>query len=59
MESVKPSVVQTLANTASQVETIYNLYPSPVIGQDSSIHNRIRPVNESPTDKLVIDEEDM
>ena len=58
-ESVQHSVVQTIANTADQVEPIYNLYPSPVIGEVSPTDPLIRPAEQSPTNELVIVEEDM
>ena len=58
VESVPPSFVETVATTAAQVEPIYNPYPSPVIGQVSPTDPCIRPADQSPTDELVIDEEE-
>ena len=59
-ESVQPpSVVQTIANTAAQAEPIYNPYPSPIVGEVSPTDPRIQTADQSPTDGLVIGEEDM
>ena len=35
IESIQPSVVQTIADTATRVEPIANDFPSPIIGQVS------------------------
>ena len=57
--SVQSSVVQTIIDTAAQVETIPFPYSSPVIGEVSPTDPCIRPANQSPTDELTIDEEGM
>ena len=59
IDCVQPSVVQTIENTAAQVEPIYNPYPSPIIGEVSPTDPRIRQADQSPTDNLVINEADM
>ena len=58
VESVKPSVVQTILDTAAQAEPIPNSFPSPVIGEILTTDTRIGPANQSPPDGLIIDEED-
>ena len=59
VESVQPSVIQTIVDTAAQVETIQNSSPSPVIGQVSPTVPRIQPAYQSFPDELIIDEEEM
>ena len=59
VESVQPSVIQKIVDTAAQVEPNPNVFPSPVIGGVSPIDPRICPANQSPPDELIIDEEDM
>ena len=59
VEPVQPSFVQTIVNTAAQVEPIPNPIASPVIGGVSLTDPRIRPENQSPPDEKIIDEEDM
>ena len=41
VETVQPSVLQTIADTPAQVESIFNPYPSPVIGEVSPTDPRI------------------
>ena len=41
IESIQPSVVQTIVDTASRVEPIENDFPSPIIGQVSPTDPRI------------------
>ena len=59
VESVQPSVIQTIVDTAAQVEPIPNSFPSPVKGEVFPTDPRIHPENQSPPDELIIDEEDM
>ena len=59
IESIKPSVVQTIVDTATRVEPIANDFPSPIIGQVSPTDHRIRPADHSTSNELTIDEEDM
>ena len=59
IESIQPSVVQTIVDTATRVEPIANDYSSPIIGQVSPTDPRIGPVNHSTSNELIIDEEDM
>ena len=56
-ESIQPSVVQTIVDTASRVEPIENDFPSPIIGQVSPTDARIRPADHSTSNELIIDEE--
>ena len=59
IESIQPSVVQTIVDTATRVEPIANDFPSPIIGQVSPTDPRIRPADHSTSNELIIDEEDM
>ena len=59
IESIQPSVIQTIVDTATRVEPIHNDFPSPIIGQVSPIDPRIRPADHSTSNELIIDEEDM
>ena len=59
VESSQPSVVQTIATTAAQVEPFNNPYPSPVIGAVSPTDPCVRTSTQSPADVLVIDEEEL
>ena len=58
-ESVQPSVVQTIVDTASRIEPIENEFPSPIIGQVSPTDNRIRPADHNSSIERIIDEEDL
>ena len=58
VESVQPSVIQTIVDAAAQVEPIPNPFPSPVIGEVSPTDPRIRPADQSPPEELFIDEEE-
>ena len=57
VESVQPSVVQTIVDTASQVEPIANPFPSPIIGEVSPTDPRIRPADHSSSDEQILDED--
>ena len=59
VESVQPSIVQTIVDTASRVEPIENEFPSPIIGQVSPTDPRIRPADHNSSNELIIDEEDL
>ena len=59
VESVQPSIVQTIVDTASRVEPIEIEFPSPIIGQVSPTDNRIRPADHNLSNELIIDEEDL
>ena len=59
IESIQPSVVQTIVDTATRVEPIANDFPSPIIGQVSPTDPRIGPADHSNSNELIIDEEDM
>ena len=59
IESIQPSVIQTIVDTATRVEPIHNDFPSPIIGQVSPTDPRIRPADHSTSNELIIDEEDM
>ena len=59
IESIQPSVVQTVVDTATRVEHIENDFPSPIIGQVSPTDPRIRPADHSTSNELIIDEEDL
>ena len=59
IESIQPSVVQTIVDTASRVEPIENEFPSPIIGQVSPTDPRIRPADHSTSNELIIDENDL
>ena len=59
VESVQPSVVQTIVNTASRVEPIANSFPSPIIEEVSPTDPRIRPADHSYSDERILDEENM
>ena len=59
VESVQPSVVQTIVDTASRVEPIANSFPSPIIGEVSPTDPRIRPADHSYSDERILDEENM
>ena len=43
IESLQPSLVQSIIDTAAQIETIPKPYPSPVIREASPTDTRIRP----------------
>ena len=58
-ESVQPSIVQTIVDTASRVEPIENEFPSPITGQVSPTDPRIQPADHNSSNELIIDEEDM
>ena len=47
IESIQPSVIQTIVDTATRVEPIHNDFPSPIIGQVSPMDPRIRPADHS------------
>ena len=57
VESVQPCVVQSIIDTAAQVEQIGNPYTSPVIAKVSPTDPRMRLVDHSPDKNLFIDEE--
>ena len=57
--SVQPSVVQTIMDTATQMEPIPNQFPSPIIGAVSPTDSCIWPADQSPSHELIINEEDM
>ena len=59
VESVQPSVIQTIVETKAQLEPIPNAFPSLVIEEVSPTDPCIRPANQSPPEELIIDEEDM
>ena len=59
IESIQPSVVQTIVDTASRVEPIETDFPSPIIGQVSPTDPRIQPADHSTSNELIIDEEDL
>ena len=59
IESIQPSVVQTIVDTATRVEPIANDFHSPIIGQVSPTDPRIRAADHSTSNELIIDEEDM
>ena len=59
VESVQPSVIQRILDTAAQVEPILNPFLSPVIGKVTPTDPRIQPANQSSEQELIIDEEDM
>ena len=59
VESVQPCVVQSIIDTAAQVEPIDNPYTWPAIAKVSPTDPRIRPVDHSPDENLFIDEEDL
>ena len=59
IESIQPSVVQTIVETATRVEPLENDFPSPIIGQVSLTDPRIRPADHSTSNELIIDEEDL
>ena len=56
VESVLPSVVKTIVDTAAQVEPTPNPYSSPVVEESSRTDPRIR-ANQSTSEELIIDEE--
>ena len=58
IESIQPSVVQTIVDTATRVEPIANDFPSLIIGQVSPTDPRIRPADHSTSIEVIIDEED-
>ena len=58
-ESIQPSVVQTIVDTATRVEPIANDFPSPIIGQVSPTEPRIPLADHSTSNDLIINEEDM
>ena len=57
MKSNRPSVVQSIIDTAAQVERIPNPYPLPVIGMESLMDPRFRPADHSLVDNLAINAE--
>ena len=59
IESIQPSVVQTIVDTKTRVEPIENEFPSPIIAQVSPTGLRIQPADHSTSNELIIDEEDM
>ena len=59
VESVQPSDIQTIVDTAAQVELTPNAIPSPVIDEVSPTDPRIRPASQSPPENLIIDEQNM
>ena len=59
IESIQPSVIQTIVDTATRVEPIHNDFSSPIIGQVSPTDPRIRPADHSTSNELISDEEDM
>ena len=59
VESIQPSVIQTIVDTASRVEPIANQFPSPIIGEISPTDPRIRPADHNSSDERLLDEEDM
>ena len=59
VESVQPSIVQTIVDTASRVELIENEFPSPITGQVSPTDPRTRPADHNSSNELIIDEEDI
>ena len=59
IESIQPSVIQTIVDTATQVEPIRNDFPSPTIGQVSPTDPHVRPADHSTSNELIIDEADM
>ena len=59
IESIQPSAVQTIVDTATRVEPIENDFPSPIMGQVSPTDPRIRPADHSTSNELIFDEEDM
>ena len=59
VESVQPSIVQKIVDTASRVEPIENEFPSPIVGQVSPTDPRIRPADHTSSNELIIDEKDL
>ena len=59
VESVQPSIVQTIVDTASQLESIDNPFPSPIIGQVSPTDPRIKPADHSSSNERLLDMEDL
>ena len=59
VESIEPSIVQTIVDTASRVEPIENESPSPIIRQVSPTDPRIRPADHNSSNELIIDEEEL
>ena len=59
VESVQPSIVQTIVDTASRVEPIGNEFPSPMIGQVSPTDPRIQPADHNSSNEFIIDEENL
>ena len=59
IESIQPSVVQTIVDAASRFEPIENDFPSPIIGQVSQTDPRIRQADHSTSNELINDEEDL
>ena len=59
VESVPPSIVQTIVDTASRVERIENESPSLIIGQVSPTDPRIPSEDHNSSNELIIDEEDL
>ena len=57
--SVRPSVIETIVDTATRVEPNPNPFPSPVIGEVSPTDPRIRPADQRSPDERILDEEDM
>ena len=52
-------MIQTIVDTAAQVEPIPNTFPSPVIGEVSATDPRISPAIQSPPEDFMIEEEVM
>ena len=59
VESVQPSIVQTIVDTASRMEPIDNPFPSPIIGQVSPTDPRIQPADRSSSSERLLDMEDL
>ena len=59
IESIQPSVVQTIVDTATRVEPIANDFPSPIIGQMSPTDPVYDQQITANKNELIIEEEDM
>ena len=59
VESVQPSIVQTIVDTASRMEPIDNPFPSPIIRQVSPTDPRIQPADCSFSSERLLDMEDL
>ena len=53
--SAQPSVIQTIVDSATQVEPIPNQFPWPIKGAVSPTDPRIRPADQIPSHELIID----